>query len=222
MIDPGFLVSSREGRVCLDGHRVKRVYTRIFEPDQFASGSLVIPATLDNIIVVSQVFMDLFVKPKGVQLTESVGGYKTMDVVAKYREIPSWIQTDQSLLSLFRAWFRSDRNLTRGWCYLAAGTLHRFFYPEFDLYRSECELGRSDTKTDYHWWLHNEQRGTIDLTEEQYRLMRIYDLRKNGKKRSPMGQSYSKKTRNMAVLVAQELCGATLEFEKVKVTGYKS
>lgn len=222
MKDSSFLVSSREGRVCLDGHRVDRVQTRIFEPDYFASGSLVIPATLDNIIIVSQVFMDLFVNPKGIQLSTSVGGYKTMDVVARYRQIPHSLQTDPTLLRLFRGWFRTDRNLTRGWCYLAAGTLHRFFYPEFDLYRSDCEFGNSEIAIDYHWWLHNDRLGTIDLTEEQYRVMRIYDLRSNGKKRSPMGHSYSKKTRNMAVLVASELCGATVEFEKVKVTGYKN
>jgi hypothetical protein len=222
MTDSHFLVSSREGRVCLDGHRVKRVKTQLFDADYFASGSLVIPATLDNILAVSQVFMDLFINKKGITLNKSEGGYKNLDVVGKYQQIPSWFANDQDLLRLFRGWFRSDRNLTRGWCYLAAGTLHRFFYPEFDLYRSECEFGRSDIKMDYHWWLYNPRRGTIDLTEEQYRVMRIYDLRSEGKKRGVLGHSYGVKTRNMAVLVASELCGATVEFEKVRVTGYNS
>ena len=104
--------------------------------------------------------------------------------------------------------FLGNRNLTRGWCYIASSTLHRFFYKEFDLYRGGDEYGDPN---DFHWWLHNEKRGTIDLTEEQYRIMKIYDLRTDGKKMSAMGRSYGVKTANMAVRVAEVLCGGYVD-----------
>lgn len=215
---PLFLVSSREGRLCMDGKRVPRPNTTICTPDQFASGSLAVPATLENIQAVSQVFLDLFINPQGMQLPRGQGdGYPGLDVVGKYRNVPDEVKQDQDLLRLFRALFRGPRNLTRGWCYLASATLHRFFYKEFDLYRGDCEYDEGD----FHWWLYNEKRGTIDLTEEQYRIMRIYDLRNDGKKKSPMGQSYGVKTRNMAVEVAKVLCDGYVDPTIVKVTGYK-
>ena len=62
---PLFLISSREGRLCVDGKRVPKPSTKICTPDQFASGSLAIPATVENIKAVSQVFLDLFINPQG-------------------------------------------------------------------------------------------------------------------------------------------------------------
>jgi len=219
MTIPLFLVSSREGRLCVDGRRVPKPSTRICTPDQFASGSLAIPATLENIKVVSQVFLDLFINPQGMRLPKGQGdGYPGLDVVGKYKNVPDEVKNDQDLLRLFRGLFRSPKNLTRGWCYLASGTLHRFFYKEFDLYKGGDEYGDPN---DFHWWLFNEKRGTIDLTEEQYRIMKIYDLRNDGKKMSPMGQSYGVKTRNMAVEVAKVLCGGYVDAAIVKATGYK-
>ena len=52
--------------------------------------------------------------------------------------------------------------------------------------------------------------------------MKIYDLRTDGKKKSPMGQSYGVKTANMAVRVAEVLCGGYVDPTLVKATGYKS
>jgi len=217
MTEQKFLVSSREGRVCFNGKRIQKQHTQIFEHDHFKTGSLAIPSTLDNIQVVSQVFLDLFITPKGIILPPGEGsGYRTLDIVGRYKNMHDAIYDDHSLLRLFRGLFRSDRNLTRGWCYLAAATLHRFFYQDYDLYRGECEYD----STDFHWWLHNESRGTIDLTEEQYRIMKIYELRKNGTRRSPMGHSYGVKTRNMAVKVAEVLCGSYVDPKMVRVTGY--
>ena len=51
--------------------------------------------------------------------------------------------------------------------------------------------------------------------------MRIYDLRTDGKKKSPMGQSYGVKTANMAVEVAKVLCDGFVDPTLVKATGYK-
>ena len=215
---PLFLVSSREGRLCVDGKRVPKPSTKpICTPDQFASGSLAIPATLENIKIVSQVFLDLFIIPQGTRFKGPSGRDRTLDVVPKYN-VPDAIKDHEGLVRLFRGLFRSNRNLTRGWCYLASGTLHRFFYKEFDLYKGGDEYGDPN---DFHWWLYNEKRGTIDLTEEQYRVMRIYDLRTDGKKMSPMGYSYSVKTKSMAIRVAEVLCDGFVDQALVKATGYK-
>lgn len=214
---PLFLISSREGRLCVDGKRVPKPSTNICTPDQFASGALAIPATLENIKAVSQVFLDLFIIPQGIRFKWPAGRDRALDVVPKYN-VPDSIKDDDALVRLFRGLFRSNRNLTRGWCCLASGTLHRFFYREFDLYKGGDEYG---DPSDFHWWLHNEKRGTIDLTEEQYRVMRIYDLRTDGKKMSPMGYSYSVKTKNMATRVAEVLCDGFVDPALVKATGYK-
>jgi len=212
-----FLISSREGRLCVDGKRVPKPETKICTPDQFATGSLSIPATVENIQAVSQVFLDLFIVPRGIRFKGPTGRDRTLDVVPKYN-VPDSIKDDEGLVRLFRGLFRSKRNLTRGWCYLASGTLHRFFYKEFDLYRGSDEYGNPE---DFHWWLFNEDRGTIDLTEEQYRVTKIYDLRNDGVKKSPMGYSYGTKTAKMAVRVAEVLCGGYVDPILVKATGYK-
>ena len=100
---PLFLVSSREGRLCVDGKRVPKPSTKpICTPDQFASGSLAIPATLENIKAVSQVFLDLFINPQGnATAKRNRQTDRTLDVVGKYRNVPDTIKDDKGFFVCF-------------------------------------------------------------------------------------------------------------------------
>ena len=54
----GFLLSSREGRLCVDGKRVMTPYFQgMFPADQFMSGDLSLPATDINLKMVSQCYL---------------------------------------------------------------------------------------------------------------------------------------------------------------------
>ena len=197
------LFSSREGRLCINGKRVKRSSGVIQTPDTFGvDGDLSIPASEENILALCQLFIDTFIIPMGLRLEkgESPEGYPGLDIVKKYGEKEDLLSDTPNFLNRFKRLFRSQKNLTRGWCYLASGTLHRFLYKDFDLYRGECSIDGGD----HHWWLQSADDRVIDLTEEQYRIFKIYDPRNEGKKMSPMGQSYAVKTRNMSVVVANQ------------------
>lgn len=199
-----FLISSREGRICIDGRRIPVPSTFAEIPDGFGDdGNLSMPATQKNILAVSQLILDTFIIPMGMRLEsgESPEGYPGLDVVKKYQEKNDDLVGTPAFLSRFKRFFRSQKNFTRGWCYLVSGTMHRFFYKEFDLYRNECSLDEND----FHWWLQNDAGDVIDLTEEQYRIFKIYEPRENGQKKRPLGQSYAVKTRNMSVVVANKL-----------------
>jgi len=199
-----FFISSREGRLCVDGKRIPVPSTVAETPDGFGDdGNLSMPATQKNILAVSQLILDTFIIPMGARLEsgESPEGYPGLDVVQKYQEKDDELVGESPFLSRFRRFFRNQKNLTRGWCYLVSGTMHRFFFKDFDLYRSECSLDQND----HHWWLQNDAGDVIDLTEEQYRIFKIYKPRENGRKQGPMGQSYAVKTRNMSVVIANLL-----------------
>ena len=84
-----FLISSREGRLCVDGKRVpKPIVEGIFPRDQFVSGELSIPATEKNILATSQLMLDLFINPMGMILEKRPKGkrwlYSTLDIEKKY------------------------------------------------------------------------------------------------------------------------------------------
>ena len=179
----------------------------LFKPTQkYVDGDLSTQATLQNIFGVCQSMMKLFVKPMGMQLKDWKHGYPTLDVVKKHR--------DGTL-----PYKRSKRNLTRGWCYLLSGALHRFFHAEYDLYKVKCPFDKSGK--DYHWWLQSKcGQHVIDLTEEQYLLRGIKDIRKNGKKIGAMRGSYGLKTRNIAYVVANHLCSDAVDIKRIPLTGY--
>ena len=164
----------------------------LFKPTQkYVDGDLSTVATLQNIFGVCQTMMKLLVKPMGMQLQNWKHGYPTLDVVKKHR--------DGTL-----PYKRSKKNLTRGWCYLVSGVLHRFFYKNYDLYKVPCCL--DPNKRDYHWWLESKCRNyVIDLTEEQYLKVGVHNIRENGVKTSRLGHSYGMKTRNMSYFVATQL-----------------
>ena len=179
----------------------------LFKPTQkYVDGDLSTVATLQNIFGVCQTMMKLLVKPMGMQLQDWKHGYPTLDVVKKHR--------DGTL-----PYKRSKKNLTRGWCYLLSGALHRFFHAEYDLYKVVCPLDKSGK--DYHWWLQSKcGQHVIDLTEEQYLLRGIKDVRKNGKKIGAMRGSYGMKTKNIAYVIANHLYPDAVDIERIPLTGY--
>jgi len=198
------IITSREGRLCIDGKRIPVPSIFIEVPEGFGeNGDLSLPATQKNVLAISQLFMDTFIIQMGMTLDSGVSpeGYPGLDIVKKYDQKDDVLVDSGKFLERFRRYFRNPKNLTKGWCYLSSATLHRFFYKEFDLYRNECSLDEDD----FHWWLQNENGDIIDLTEEQYRIFKIYNPRENGRKKSPMGQSYAVKTRNMSVVIANRI-----------------
>ena len=102
---------------------------------------------------------------------------------------------------------------------MLSGTLHRFFYKEWDMYRNECKL----IDGDYHWWLQDKEGNIIDLTEEQYILNGIHNCRDGGKKKGPLGLSYGVKTRNIASIILKEVFfnfSEPFDINEIRVTGY--
>ena len=181
----------------------------LFDPQKkYSNGNLSTDTSEHFIFGVCESLLELFVRPMGLSLDRDPkwGGYINMDVVKKHR--------DGTL-----PYKRSKNNLTRGWCYLLSGTLHRFFYEKYDLYKVKCPFDKSGK--DYHWWLESKcRKHVIDLTEEQYLRRGITDIRKDGKKNNPMGHSYGMKTRNMAFLVATHLAPDAIELSAIRSTGY--
>ena len=218
-----FLVSSREGRLCLNGKRVPKDETPkiSFNHEKFKSGDLSMPATKENILGLSQIFLDLFINPQGQYFDEvlnpedkdGIARIKSLDVARKYFKLPPGISEEESLFNPLRYGIRNRRNLTKGWCFLSAGTLHRFFYKEYDLFRGQCEYDPDD----YHWWLSDAEGCEIDLAEEQYRIMRIYDLRKNGTQEKPLGMSYGNKTRFLAIKMIEEMTGRPFDYRQLPI-----
>jgi hypothetical protein len=223
------LYSSREGRLCIDGKRVPLQITRSrFSQDFFSSGDLRIAASKENIQIISQCFLDLYIVPMGGKTLPRGSGYTSQDIEQKYsinKKNPNLIDGDlenESLLfNPIRKWFRSRRNLTKGWCLLSCAALHRFFWQDFDLYQSKCPLDEND----YHWWLQNQNGDVIDLAEEQYRIERIYELRQDGKKKGSFpGASYPVRGKNLAWKLAEYVSGSSIDPENIApyISGYKS
>ena len=211
------LITTRDGKLVQDGEFIK---SELFQPSQkYDDGDLSVEASTKNIHAVCESLLALFVRPHGMQLKDHPDwewNYKTMDVVRKY--------TNGTYPPK-----RSDKNLTRGWCYLVAGALHRFFFHRYDLYKVKCPLTPTGLdpknkpyKQDYHWWLESKCRKyVIDLTEEQYLNVGIENIRDGGWQLGPMGaQSYGLKARNIAYIVATHRYPDAIDFRKIPSTGY--
>ena len=230
------LYSSREGRLCVDGKRVPLQITKSsFPTDSFASGDFSIAATKENILVICQCFLDLYVIPMGGKKLPSGFGYNytSQDLEQKFQinkknpNLPDGDLDNPGLLfNPLRKWFRSRRNLTRGWCLISTATLHRFFWKEYDLFKCPCPY---DEENDSHWWLQNASGDVIDLAEEQYRISKIYELRKNGKKVSSFpSASYPARGKNLAWKLAEYVSSSDIDWDlipkyasKKDGTGYK-
>lgn len=184
-------ITSENGNLVQNGDVIK---PPLFKPKgKYVDGDLFTMASLQHIQSVSESLLEFFIRPQGMKLQSDPkwGGYITLDVGKKYQN------GDNPPV-------RCDGNLTRGWCYLVSGVLHRFFYKNYDLYKVPCCL--DPNKRDFHWWLESKCRNyVIDLTEEQYLKVGVHNIRENGVKTSRLGHSYGMKTRNMSYFVATQL-----------------
>jgi|TARA_R100000353_G_scaffold41084_2_gene32521 hypothetical protein len=204
-----FFITSKNGKLVVNGEFVK---PKLFQPTEpYDDGDLSTEASHENILSACESILELFIRPQGVKLDQDKKwrGYISMDVVKKF--------SDGS-----RPPKRSKSNLTRGWCYLASGVLHRLFFKYFDLYAVKCPLAIKGDK-DKHWWIESKfarNKYVIDLTEEQYLIAGIKNVRDGGKKCGGMGHSYGMKTRNMAFLVASHRFPNVVNLDLIKHTGY--
>ena len=183
-------ITSENGNLVQNGDVIK---PPLFKPKgKYVDGDLFTMASLQHIQSVCESLLEYFIRPQGMKLQRDPkwGGYITLDVGKKYQN------GDNPPV-------RCDGNLTRGWCYLVSGVLHRFFYKNYDLYKVPCCL--DPNKRDFHWWLESKCRNyVIDLTEEQYLKVGVHNIRENGVKTSRLGHSYGMKTRNMSYFVATQ------------------
>ncbi len=182
------LITTKKGLLIQNKKFLKNI--KFFTPYQkYLNGDLSTLASIKNIHSICESIMGIFVRPMGFKNNNS-DKFKIseLDVGQKYKNIkypPN----------------RTEHNLTRGWCYLISGVIHRFFYKNYDLYKVPCPLDTNNR--DYHWWLESKCRKyIIDLTEEQYLNEGIKDIRKNGYLTNTFGHTYGKKTRLMAFIVA--------------------
>ena len=198
-------ITSERGNLIQNGEIIK---PPLFKPKKkYEEGNLTTATSLLNIQSVCESIMELFIRPMGMKLEKDRNWERfNMDVTKKY--------IDGSCPPK-----RSENNLTRGWCYLASGSMHRFFWKNYDLYRVQCPL--DDSGKDFHWWLQSKCGNyVIDLTEEQYLKVGIHNIRDGGKKHGAMGFSYSIKTRNIAYLVATNQSPNSINLWDIDYSGY--
>jgi len=181
-------ITSIEGNLVQNKKVLKNV--KLFSPkEKYIKGDLTTPASIKNIHSISESILDIFIRPMGLNISDrEMLALSQIDIGEKYTngECPP---------------NRSKVNLTRGWCYLVAGVMHRFFHKNFDLYKVLCPLDKN--RRDYHWWLESKCRNyVIDLTEEQYLNEGITNIRDNGQLTKSMGHSYGNKTKYMAYIIA--------------------
>ncbi len=211
-----FLISSAKGRLFLDEEMKDQVLPVLQCPAAIDKGCLAIDSSIGNILSICEHLLYRFVRAGGVfrQPNPKWRGYQSMNVVKRFGKLDeigdlNWFSDDVE--------YQNPSNITGGWCYLLSGTLHRFFFKDWDLYSNSCPLANGD----YHWWLQDKEGNTIDLTEEQYVLNDIHNCREGGYKRAPLGLSYSVKTRNMAFTILNDLCGAPVDINVISATGYE-
>lgn len=198
-----FLLSSRSGHLCFNGNRVLKQHTDgLFPSDQFCDGDLSIPSTDQNILTISQCFLDLFINPMGMMQEKRSKGKKWLySTVEIEREFGGAIQIENQEHSS-KDPLPTSLNQTRGWHLFTMHTLHRFFWKDFDCIRGSRKLEETN---DYHWWLENSSGDMIDLAEEQYRAAKIPKLRAQGKRLKPLGHRYSATSRTMAHRITEVL-----------------
>ena len=233
----GNTLSSRNGSLIFNDCLIEEPLPFISKPNQFVEGDLSVVASEKNILALAQSCMKLFITRKRVDKNayqNAAAGFKapegeidwvypTLDVGRKYFKIPP----EKQISAYQRRHFRTIENITCGWCYLIAGTLHRFLYKEFDMYKLETGLdakGRQDS----HWWLMNDKGDIIDLTYEQFihggtsSTWSLERFRKDGYQPKSLftGGSTMKKTRNMAYFVANLFEHSAVKFDLIKISSY--
>ncbi len=181
-------ITSIKGKLVQNNRVLKN--TKLFIPKhKYIKGDLTTPASIKNIHSISESILDIFIRPMGLNISlKEMLELSQIDIDKKYtnKEFPP---------------NRSKDNLTRGWSYLVAGVMHRFFHKNFDLYKVLCPLDKN--MRDYHWWLESKCRNyVIDLTEEQYLNEGITNIRDNGQITKNMDHSYGNKIKYMAYIIA--------------------
>ncbi len=183
-------------------------------PSGITRGCLSMEGSIENILVICEHLLYRFVRAGGIfrQPTKDLD-HPSLNIVRRFGKLDSmgdinWFSEDVK--------YRNPSKLTGGWCYLLSGTLHRFFFKEWNLKRNSRPLQNGD----YHWWLEDFHGNIIDLTEEQYIINGIDNCRVGGYKREPLGLSYSVKTRNMAFTVLNDLCGNPIDINNINVSNY--
>jgi len=199
-------ITSTKGKLIQNNSVLKN--TKLFLPNsKYLKGDLQTPASIKNIHSLCESILEIFIRPMGVKIyNRNTLEYSIIDIGPKYigGECPP---------------YRSKDNLTRGWSYLVAGVIHRFFYKNFDLYKVLCPLDKK--MRDYHWWLESKCRNyVIDLTEEQYLNEGIINLRDKGQIAKSMGHSYGFKTKYMAFIIATKNFPDAVNFEEIQSSAY--
>ena len=182
--------------------------TKLFSPkEKYMTGDLTTPASIKNIHSISESILEIFIRPMGLFISNrEMLEISQIDIGNKYinGECPP---------------IRSKNNLTRGWSYLVAGVIHRFFHKNFDLYKVLCPLDKN--MRDYHWWLESKCRNyVIDLTEEQYLNEGITNVRDKGKITKSVGHSYGNKTKYMAYIIVTKNVPNAVNIKDIKSSSY--
>ena len=199
-------ITSRKGKLLQNNIRLK--HTKLFLPqEKYIKGDLTTPASIKNIHSISESILEIFIRPMGLNISErEILELREIDIGKKYinGECPP---------------NRTKDNLTRGWGYLVAGVMHRFFYKNFDLYKVLCPLDKN--MRDFHWWLESKCRNyVIDLTEEQYLNEGIKNIRDKGQITKSMGHSYGNKTKYMAYIIATKNSPEAVNIKDIKSSSY--
>ncbi len=199
-------ITSIKGKLVQNNKVLKN--TKLFIPkEKYIKGDLTTPASIKNIHSLSESILDIFLRPMGLNNSDiEILELSQIDIGNKYTngECPP---------------NRSKDNLTRGWSYLFAGVMHRFFYKNFDLYKVLCPFDKN--MRDYHWWLESKCRNyVIDLTEEQYLNEGIKNIRDKGQITKSFGHSYGEKTKCMAYIIATKNSPDAVNISDIKSSSY--
>ena len=199
-------ITSIKGKLVQNNKVLKN--TKLFSPKgKYIMGDLSTPASIKNIHSISESILDIFIRPMGLNNSDrEFLEMSQIDIGKKYTngECPP---------------NRSKDNLTRGWSYLVAGVMHRFFYKNFDLYKVLCPFDKN--MRDYHWWLESKCRNyVIDLTAEQYLNEGLTNIRDKGYLTKSMGHSYGIKTKYMAYIIATKNAPNAVNITDIKSISY--
>jgi len=199
-------ITSIKGKL-IQNNKVLKNPKLFFPKEKYIKGDLTTPASINNIQSISESILEIFIRPMGLYLSDrEMLEISQIDICNKYTngECPP---------------NRSKNNLTRGWSYLVAGVIHRFFHNNFDLYKCLCPLDKN--MRDYHWWLESKCRNyVIDLTEEQYLNEGITNVRDKGKITKCMGHSYGNKTKYMAYIIATKNSPDAVNIKDIQSSSY--
>ena len=210
-----FILNSRDGRLFLNGETMDQVPPFLECPVGISEGTLAMEASKKNILTICDHILYRFMRSGGIFHNDSKWLKNTsIGVVKKYGNLDA-----DGDIDIFKddPEYKFPNKVTRGWCYLVSGALHRFFYRDFDLFNNQNPLINGD----YHWWLQDKEKNIIDLTEEQYILNDIYNCRLNGVKSKPLGSLYSIKTRDLAFTIVNDLCREGVDIKKILISNYQ-